>query len=310
MTVTSYMDVNENFVQDAIDREPFQFQNSTNLNKFLGVLASRYDTLHKASSDMAFERLLANADGAVLDEIGAQLRVYRAGDESDDSYRNSILINALSQQGSGTRDDVVTAILRNSGDPKLIVHKGQKRFISFSVFLQCQGSVQGAKQIKNMCPVGTDLRVTVRGGGYVFAFRGYPYPEALRGFGTVGEPNDQKTGILAAEWTGSGAVTIADNNITFTGGEGTATYTGTLPAEETTGTFTVANVVGDCFINGEFAKDGMTFANVTDSIVMEAKDGASFQVTNMVLQNFIPEPIDPTEKGRFSSLVYNTETLY
>lgn len=113
-TNANHIALDPNFVDDAKNRLLSQFENSTNINTIVEIEASRFKTLDDAAYELAIGRLLENAAGVNLDNIGNSLGIPRNG-LSDPAYRQSILFKTYSTNLSPTRDELHNFVSTLSG---------------------------------------------------------------------------------------------------------------------------------------------------------------------------------------------------
>lgn len=171
MASVDYIQIDDTFTQKAIDNSLWQFKDSSIMNGIIDVLCNRYSYLQKPLYDISNDRLLDNAYGVLLDEIGISLKVLRNAGEIDNAYRNRIKIAILNASSSGTRDEVVHLLTRQSATNSVnISHTGDK-FLSITAFQQCLGDTSNVTSIINSLPLNTFARMTSKGGGFVLGFK-------------------------------------------------------------------------------------------------------------------------------------------
>ena len=110
----NHIAIDENFVDDAKNRLLSQFKDSPNINAVVELEANRFKTLDDAYYDLAVGRLLENAEGVNLDNIGNSLGIPRNG-LSDFSYRQTILFKTISNRLTPDRDSLHNFITTLSG---------------------------------------------------------------------------------------------------------------------------------------------------------------------------------------------------
>ena len=101
---TDFINEEDDFVEAAIAALP-DYLNKENTRSLLTIHLERLKEVEVALVDLAEGRLLENAEGFILDEIGEQLNKPRNG-LSDASYRNALSIYQASMNNSGTRTEV------------------------------------------------------------------------------------------------------------------------------------------------------------------------------------------------------------
>ena len=87
---TDFINEEDDFVEDAIAALP-DYLNKENTRNLLTIHLERLKEIEVALVDLAEGRLLENAEGFILDEVGEQLNKPRNG-LNDASYRSSLNI--------------------------------------------------------------------------------------------------------------------------------------------------------------------------------------------------------------------------
>lgn len=161
----------EDFVQGGVDYLPGDFlKEKENLVKFLTVYLQRLEALDRMWVSLAEGRLLQNAVGANLDEIGNQVGISRDG-LSDQNYRAIIMILLSSAAKHGTRPEVIETLKQLFGDDNFTTWKGDNFRFDINVSKSCFDLVTAIPEILDMLPLVTHLRLT-ESFGYAFGFAG------------------------------------------------------------------------------------------------------------------------------------------
>src|SRR5574343_508647 len=82
--------IQENFVQDGLDYLPESLKKG-NIQSIINIDLQRWKLLEGILYDLAINRLLSNATGIYLDDIGARYQIYRNGLD-DDNYRATLFL--------------------------------------------------------------------------------------------------------------------------------------------------------------------------------------------------------------------------
>lgn len=157
MTDTNFIKPLEDFVQGALDTLP-EYLKKENTQKFLRIFLERLETVDNAVINMAEFRLLANAEGVFLDEIGEQIGVFRNG-QSDNDYRTILLIRQLVAGKGGTRPEVSDALNNLFSSTAWYMYKGTNYRIDIYASSPCFELTNIVEDIVDLFPVITHLRV-------------------------------------------------------------------------------------------------------------------------------------------------------
>lgn len=184
----------DNFVADGIDYLPGDFlREKENLVKFLSVYLERMKAVDEMMVNLAEGRLLQNAGGVNLDEIGAQVGIERNG-LSDMNYRAIITILLASTAKHGTRPEVIGTLQQLFGTENFTTYKGDNYRFDINIFNSCFEIETAIEEIKDMLPMPTYLRL-IKSDGIPFGFKDDAY--AL-GFGSVGSSSRTGPGGLSS----------------------------------------------------------------------------------------------------------------
>lgn len=173
----------DNFVQEGLDYLPGDFmKEKENLVKFLTIYLKRLAALDVAFVNLAEGRLLNNASGINLDEIGDQYGLKRNG-MSDTNYRAIITILLATYARCGTREDVIGALAQLFGHGNFSTWKGDNYRVDINVNKACFDLEATIDEIEDMLPLPTHLRLT-ESHGVPFGFNGDTTAE---GFSSVAD---------------------------------------------------------------------------------------------------------------------------
>lgn len=187
----------DNFVTDGIDYLPGDFlREKDNLVKFLTVYLERLKTVDQMLVNLAEGRLLQNAGGVNLDEIGRQVGIERNG-LSDMNYRAIITILLASTAKHGTRPEVIETLKQLFGEENFTTYKGDNYRFDINIFETCFEVETAIQEIQDMLPLPTYLRL-VKSEGIPFGFNNDQY--AL-GFGSVSVSRTGTGGLSSVIYT-------------------------------------------------------------------------------------------------------------
>lgn len=188
----------ENFVQEGLDYLPGDFMKEReNLVRFLTIYLRRLADLDVALVNLAEGRLLSNAVGVNLDEIGEQYGVERDG-MSDTNYRIMITILLATSAKHGTREDVIDTLAQLLGYGNFSTWKGDNHRVDINVSKVCFDLRSTAEEIEDMLPLPTHLRLT-ESQSAPFGFNGDKWAGGFSSVGdTVGEEPKEGDGGWAS----------------------------------------------------------------------------------------------------------------
>ena len=172
-----HIQIKENFVQEGLDYLPESLQ-KPNIQKILQIDLERWKVIDDTLYQLAVRRLLAEATGVYLDDIGARFQIYRNGLDDDD-YRATLFLKTGEAQKHGTRSDIINVLYQLLGDGAIFTWKGDKYRFDVAINSPCFNLTTTANDIAGLMPLITDLRV-VDGMGVPFVFDEDPDGE---GFG-------------------------------------------------------------------------------------------------------------------------------
>ena len=190
---TNYITSLENFVEDGISYLP-EYIRKDALTAFMQIFLERLKNLETVAINLAEYRLLANAEGDLLDEIGSQLGVYRNG-QSDSDFKSTILIHQIAATCGGTRPDISSLMEKLFLDGKWRLYKGTNYRVDVYVATVCFEVANMVDSIVDIFPLMTQLRIVeVDISRPTFGFYGDKYSG---GFGSSNLPTSRKSGRLA-----------------------------------------------------------------------------------------------------------------
>ena len=185
----------DNFVEGGVALLPSEFL--TDKEKFMKLLTLYLDRLKQIDQiwvNLAEQRLLQNATGLNLDELGQQLGVFRNGLEDND-YRAVIMILTGSNSTSGTRPELIGALTQLFGQGNFETWKGDNFRFDINIFNSCFDVGNVIDEILDMLPLVTHIRIT-ESDGIPF---GFDDDAESVGFGSVHDEEQFGVGGLATE---------------------------------------------------------------------------------------------------------------
>lgn len=169
------------FVEGGLDYLPGDFlREKEDLTTFLSIYLKRLQTVDEMLVALAEGRLLNNAGGKYLDEIGNQLGIKRNGLQDAD-YRATLIIQQASLSRGGTREDVISTLQQLLGRNNFDTWAGDNFRFDINVRKTCFDIAQAIDQILDMLPLPTHLRLT-ESQGRAFGFAG---DDTAAGFGSI-----------------------------------------------------------------------------------------------------------------------------
>lgn len=181
------------FVEGGIDYLPGDFlKEKKNLVKFLTIYLERLKAIDEMLVKLSEGRLLRNAAGLNLDEIGNQVGIERNGLD-DATYRVIIMILAAGSARHGTRPEFIETLDQLFGVGNFTTYKGDNYRFDVNVSKSCFDLAAAIDEILDLLPLPTHLRLT-ESVGLAFGFKNDKH--AL-GFGSVAEKSRTGDGGLA-----------------------------------------------------------------------------------------------------------------
>lgn len=182
----------DSFVDEVINYLP-DYLKKDNLVKFLTIFLDRLEALDNAWIELAEYRLLVNAQGVVLDDIGKQMGLYRNG-QSDDDFRTILLIRQASAGKGGTRPHVEETLQNLFGTTNWSLYKGTNYRIDLYASSPCFDLVNISEDIVETFPIMTQLRIVET--DYLNMGFGFEGDEDAGGFGSSNDESASEAGML------------------------------------------------------------------------------------------------------------------
>lgn len=164
-----HIQIKENFVQEGLDYLPEALQ-KPNIQKILQIDLERWKVIDDTLYQLAIRRLLSEATGVYLDDIGARFQIFRNGLDDDD-YRATLFLKTGEAQKHGTRSDIINVLYQLLGTESVFTWKGDNYRFDIAISSPCFNLSTTAEDIAALMPLITNLRV-VDGIGVPFVFDG------------------------------------------------------------------------------------------------------------------------------------------
>ena len=192
MTDSNFIKPLDSFVSEVINYLP-DYLRKDNLVKFMTVFLDRLEALDNSFIQLAEYRLLVNAQGVVLDDIGTQMGLYRNG-QSDDDFRTILLIRQASAGKGGTRPQVEEALQNLFSTTNWSLYKGTNYRIDLYALSPCFDLVNISEDIVETFPIMTQLRIVET--DYLNMGFGFEGDEDAGGFGSSNDESASEAGML------------------------------------------------------------------------------------------------------------------
>ena len=157
MTDSNFIKPLDSFVSEVINYLP-DYLRKDNLVKFMTVFLDRLEALDNSFIQLAEYRLLVNAQGVVLDDIGTQMGLYRNG-QSDDDFRTILLIRQAAAGKGGTHPQVEEALQNLFSATNWELYKGDNYRIDLYASSPCFELENVVEDIVELFPIMTQLRI-------------------------------------------------------------------------------------------------------------------------------------------------------
>lgn len=164
-----HIQIKENFVQEGLDYLPEALQ-KPNIQKILQIDLERWKVIDDTLYQLAIRRLLSEATGVYLDDIGARFQIFRNGLDDND-YRATLFLKTGEAQKHGTRSDIINVLYQLLGTESVFTWKGDKYRFDIAISSPCFNLSTTAEDIAALMPLITNLRI-VDGIGVPFVFDG------------------------------------------------------------------------------------------------------------------------------------------
>lgn len=192
MTDSNFIKPLDSFVSEVINYLP-DYLRKDNLVKFMTVFLDRLEALDNSFIQLAEYRLLVNAQGVVLDDIGTQMGLYRNG-QSDDDFRTILLIRQAAAGKGGTRPQVEEALQNLFSATNWSLYKGTNYRIDLYASSPCFDLVNISEDIVETFPIMTQLRIVET--DYLNRGFGFEGDEDTGGFGSSNDESASEAGML------------------------------------------------------------------------------------------------------------------
>ena len=192
MTDSNFIKPLDSFVSEVINYLP-DYLRKDNLVKFMTVFLDRLEALDNSFIQLAEYRLLVNAQGVVLDDIGTQMGLYRNG-QSDDDFRTILLIRQAATGKGGTRPQVEEALQNIFNTTNWSLYKGTNYRIDLYASSPCFDLVNISEDIVETFPIMTQLRIVET--DYLNMGFGFEGDEDAGGFGSSNDESASEAGML------------------------------------------------------------------------------------------------------------------
>jgi hypothetical protein len=192
MTDSNFIKPLDSFVSEVINYLP-DYLRKDNLVKFMTVFLDRLEALDNSFIQLAEYRLLVNAQGVVLDDIGTQMGLYRNG-QSDDDFRTILLIRQAAAVKGGTRPQVEEALQNLFSATNWELYKGDNYRIDLYAASPCFDLVNISEDIVETFPIMTQLRIVET--DYLNMGFGFEGDEDAGGFGSSNDESASEAGML------------------------------------------------------------------------------------------------------------------
>ena len=192
MTDSNFIKPLDSFVSEVINYLP-DYLRKDNLVKFMTVFLDRLEALDNSFIQLAEYRLLVNAQGVVLDDIGTHMGLYRNG-QSDDDFRTILLIRQASAGKGGTRPQVEEALQNLFSATNWELYKGDNYRIDLYASSPCFELENIVDDIVETFPIMTQLRIVET--DYLNMGFGFEGDEDAGGFGSSNDESASEAGML------------------------------------------------------------------------------------------------------------------
>ena len=192
MTDSNFIKPLDSFVSEVINYLP-DYLRKDNLVKFMTVFLDRLEALDNSFIQLAEYRLLVNAQGVVLDDIGTQMGLYRNG-QSDDDFRTILLIRQAAAGKGGTRPQVEEALQNLFSATNWELYKGDNYRIDLYASSPCFELENIVEDIVELFPIMTQLRIFQT--DLVAKSFGFIGDENSLGFGSSNNRKSSSAGML------------------------------------------------------------------------------------------------------------------
>jgi hypothetical protein len=149
-----------------------QFQTKENINKVVEALVEQVQELDNTAVSLQSVRMLDNAYGVYLDNIGQKLKVDRSS-LNDDDYKTAIKVRMLKNSSKGSYDDIHAIMSLLTYNLPVYIKNNHYYVIELTAYLACLNTETGLEMIKQLFPAGVALRIQ-NSSSTPFGFEGNP----------------------------------------------------------------------------------------------------------------------------------------
>lgn len=147
------------FITDGVLELPAFLREKENYTKLVEWYCARWDNLDKEVVKLAYLRLLENASGKILDDLGERIGLERHN-QSDVEYKALIKLRSFRQTVGDSRKDIVTLLKILFFGETPFITKGSNNFIEVIIPENCLADEDVANQLEDMFPINVNLWVT------------------------------------------------------------------------------------------------------------------------------------------------------
>ncbi len=158
MTYANHLHIDTAFQEKLFKEYPYILRSKENMAKLFNWEIKQWDKFQLTINNLAYKRLLSNAEGQLLDDIGTKLNIKRY-DKTDDAYRATIMLRGLRQTSNGSRGDIVKLLKLFFGEEHFYFSKGGLGYAEVTIPPNCFDQAALSVEIDNIFPVNTNLHI-------------------------------------------------------------------------------------------------------------------------------------------------------
>lgn len=163
MMNSNHIKIDVDMIPRALDFLPDYMRTHENFCKLIEINAERWQLFDVEVVKVAYFRLLDEAMGVVLDNIGQEVNVPRRG-QTDDEYRAFIKLRFLRRTTEPTRPSLVQLLTIMSGGAKPLIYKGKNRKVHTILPRRCLDGRNVGLELEDTFPINTNLSVSSSSG--------------------------------------------------------------------------------------------------------------------------------------------------
>lgn len=205
----NHIALDKDFIVTYLEEFPEYLRTKENFMKLATFYARIWESMDAEFVKIAYYRLLDNAEGVVLDNIGEMLNVKRIS-QNDIEYRALIKFRSIRQVSNATRPDIVSLLRIIFYGEFPVIYKGINSFIELIVPKVCFDEATLSQELEDLFPVSTNLWVLEkpqRVNPFIFIDQKFGIqPEGTGGFFNQRLPNT--SGGYLSKWIHSSGKTI------------------------------------------------------------------------------------------------------